>query len=128
MKYAQPGDSDLDIDIDGITLTAVVVDEQEILLRGEGGFGEFLSTQGERALFRPGEADEGVEEMEAHLYFPAVPSRLFDKLVDRLEDWRDRAVPLRLCGAPGRMFTLIENEARWLPLPRAQWEELTVPD
>lgn len=43
---------------------------------------------------------------------------MFALLVERLLAWRDQAIPLRVCGAPGRMFTIIEDYRTWLPLPR----------
>jgi len=121
-EYAEPGDPDLDIDVDGLTLTAVVVTGREVLLRATGGFGSFIDTKGEIANFEPGDPVQELEELEGRLYCPYASDETFNYMVDLLMQWRDRAVPLRMCGAPDRMFSLIENREVWIPLPRREHE------
>lgn len=119
---AKPGDHDLDIDLDGLTVTAVVTDDRHILVRYVGGFGSWVCDDGTLAAFAPGDGG-GVTEAESHLILDHCSDDEFGVYVERLEGWRDRAVPLRLCGAPDRMFTVIEDRATWLPMPRRPIEE-----
>lgn len=116
--YAEPGDPDLDFDVDGVTLVSVVVQDREILFRAEGGFGEWTNIEGERTVFEPGAEHGGVHEIEGRLWFPNAKQSMFDLVVERMERWRDNAVPLRMCGAPGKLFTLIEDNDSFLLLPR----------
>ena len=115
---AQPGDTDLDIDVDGVTVTAVVVNGRELLIRMTGGFGSWTDTTGQRAEFPPGDDTVTVTEVTGTLILESADQHVFASYVSILETWRDRALPLRLCGAQGRMFSLIEDRDRWLPVPR----------
>lgn len=117
-ECAQPGDDDLDLDVDGITLTAVVVDKPEILVRFTGGFGTWICVGGTRATFAPGDDEAGVQEGEIHVVLNTAEESAFELYVMALERWRDRAVPLRLTASPTRMSRLAEDEDNWLPVPR----------
>lgn len=118
-RIAQPGDPDLDIDVDGATVTAVVAVDRHIVVHLRGGFGSMVNSDtGELATMPPGHPTAGVETATLHLWLPDAPDRLFDTYVSTLERWRDTAVPVRICGAPGRMFTAIEDRSSWLAIPR----------
>lgn len=117
-RLAKPGDDDLDLDLDGVSVVAVVVLGREVLVRVEGGFGRFVTTDGTEALMPPGDPRTGVEFGELVLVLEAMSEEGFAAYLARLEEWRARSVPLRLCSAPGRMTTLIEDASVWLPMPR----------
>lgn len=38
--------------------------------------------------------------------------------VARLERWRDQAVPVRMCAAPGRLSLLVAENGDFVPWPR----------
>lgn len=116
---AQPGDDDLDLDIDGVTLTAVVRMGHEIWIRGVGGFGQFNSAGGGWET-EPGDDECSETEVSLMVGFPTTPPENVDQYVSILETWRDRAVPLRICAAPGRLTTMIEDAGHWLPVPRGE--------
>lgn len=116
---AKPGDPDLDLDVDGVTLVSVVMYGTEILARFEGGFGEFDATDGTRAVMEPGDPVAGVTEMNLTVGYTDPDPEWFAKVVEQLEKWRDTATPLRVCAAQGRMTTVIEDRGTWLPFPRS---------
>lgn len=122
---AQPGDGDLDLDVDGLTLSALVVSDRHVLVGFRGGYGTWVDVDGARATFAPGDPAAGVTEGQLDLFLPDASDSLFTMFVDRLQGWLDRSVPLRMCAAPGRMSTLIEDRSTFLPLPR---RELPDPD
>jgi hypothetical protein len=113
-RYAEPGDPDLDLDVSGVRLRAVVAEGAEVLLLLSGGGGRLRdadtglmtdvdSVEGDaRVQCEPGDEDAG----------------WFRFLVGRLEGWRDRGTELRMCGAPGKATVLIEDRRTWVPLPR----------
>lgn len=117
-RIAQPGDRDLDIDLDGLTITAVVRLAHEFLIRATDGFGRFRSTDDTWAEYEPG-ADTAME-VQFNFGMPDASEQLLAEYQNRLERWRDSACPLHLCGAPGKMFSLIEDRSIWLSLPRTQ--------
>ncbi|MFD6565473.1 hypothetical protein [Micromonospora profundi] len=63
---AMPGDPDLDADVDGLTVTAVVhnTDTRELLVKLVDGHGHFIDTTGRRREFTPGEPDRRVKHAE----------------------------------------------------------------
>jgi hypothetical protein len=120
---AKPGDDDLTVDVDGVTITAVVVGEgHEVLIETTGGFGRFLTTSGEWYTSDPGDGD--VEETELRLSLARMGDDTFAQYVARLEQWRDEAIPLRLCLAPGRAGTIIAARDEWLPFPSSPYPDV----
>lgn len=117
-KAAWPGDEDLDIDIDGVTLTAVVRGDKDLLVYGGGGFGWWVCADGSRARFAADAPDTGVTDFSMVAGFPGASEETIAAYASLLEDWRDRAVPLRICGARGKAFAIIEDSDNWLALPR----------
>lgn len=115
---AQPGDPDLDIDVDGVTLTAVVREGPHLLVAGSGGYGAWVGVDGEPAVFAPGDESSKITELNLNGYFPNSDEEFLAEFSARLEQWRDQQVPVRICGAPGRMTTLIVDRDNWLPFPR----------
>jgi hypothetical protein len=111
---AQPGDPDLDCDVSGLTVTAVVAQGREILARLTGGHGRWTDRD-------TGEQVSGVVQVVTELqanFAGDMPEDLFAALIVRLERWRDRAVPLRMCAAPGRVSLLVADGGDFLPWPR----------
>jgi hypothetical protein len=120
---AKPGDEDLTLDVDGVTITAVVVgDGQELLVETTGGFGRFLATNGDWFNSLPGDGE--VHETELRLCLERMSEATFVDYVERLELWRDQAVPLRLCLAPGRAGTIIATRDEWLPFPSTPFPDV----
>jgi hypothetical protein len=117
-KIAKPGDPDLDLDIDGVTVTAVVVVGHELMVRTTGGWGTWISTDGTRFTAEPADPDSCVVEGQFNVAYPQYPKSAAEQAV-HLEAWRDTATPLRICGAPGKLTTIIENNDRWIMLPRS---------
>lgn len=111
--WAEPGDPDLDIDIDGVGVIGVVVLGREVLVHIAGGLGRFKSTE----TGRMEDIDEVVDS-ELRMQIREGSETDFEALKTVLFDWQDRRVPLRIVGAPGKMFTIIEDRNRWLPFPR----------
>lgn len=120
-RVAQPGAADLDFDVDGLTITAVVSTavERMIVPRLVDGYGWWRCGDGAVETFLPGDDPQArVAAVEAHICYPMMPPILFAQLVTRLEGWRDAGTPLRMCAAPGKATTLIEDLDRWVALPR----------
>jgi hypothetical protein len=113
-RFAEPGDPDLRLDLDGVTINSVVRADTELWVSGSGGFGFWVSG-GRRAEFPPGGDDE-VTEFSMRAGFPDSPDDQIDAMYRRLCAWRDRAVPVRVCAAPGRLTTLSGDDG-WLPFP-----------
>ena len=113
-RLARAGDDDLDVDVDGVTLTGVVRAGHEVWVRGHGGFGHF---EGSDELWQrePGDDDAELTDLEIVVGLPTATDAQFDSLCEILERWRDEQTPLRLCAAPGRFSTLIEDTRRWVP-------------
>lgn len=118
-QLAKPGDPDLDIDVDGVTITSVTRMGHEIWMMARGGWGGFHATDGTEFHADPGEEVAHLTELEMLAGYPEGSPEMLDEITSRLEEWRDQATPLRVCGAPGRMFTMIEDQSRWLPFPRS---------
>jgi hypothetical protein len=113
-----PGDPDIDLDVDNITLTAVVRIDHEFLVRAVGGFGWWHTASGAVARFEPGDPESSVTEVNLRVGLPDMSPAGLDRYEERLCRWRDGAVPLRLISAPTRMASLIADRDDWLPLPR----------
>ena len=111
-KLAKPNDPDLDLDLDCVTIKAVVVVDREILVQFEGGFGRWFS-EGKMS-----EVD-AVLDGQITARIPDGSDKMFATLVGRLVEWRERQTPLRMCSARGRLTTLIEDRGKWIPLPRS---------
>lgn len=120
-RVAKPGDPDLDYDLDGVTITAVIAADEprELLVRTIGGYGWWIDTAtGERVDFPPGDPDACVRDGEMGACMPTMPGWLWRRYVATLERWRDQATPLRIVSAPGRATLLIEGPSKFLPWPR----------
>lgn len=114
-KIAKPGDEDLCVDVDGVTVAGVVCIGNEVLVHLTGGWGTICAESGVTVI-EPGDQGECFADSDAVITFRGT-SELLARFVARLEGWRDTAMPLRLCCAPGRMSILIEDFDKWLPLP-----------
>lgn len=104
---AVPGDPDLTFDVAGMTLTGVVYEEQTLVLYARGGYGFWIDTDGERCQFRLGDPVSEVETMSFTVDYDAEDSGWFTPAYRLLCRWRDDAVPVRMCAAPGRVSVLI---------------------
>lgn len=108
-RLALPGDADLDFDVSGLVVTAVVpTAEQELLVRLAGGRGRFGGD--------PDPVSNVSSDVRA--YFFGTPAEMFAAFVTRLQRWRDTRAPIRMCAAPDRLMVLIDNEGHFLPIPR----------
>lgn len=116
-RVAKPGDPDLDFDIDGLTITSVVRDGNHILVGGRGGFGRWRNAQG---IYNAAPGDTGAHLTEFTLAVGYANDDLADRVYNTFVDWRDRAVPLRMTGAPGKVSAIIEDADHWLPIVRAR--------
>lgn len=116
-RFSQPGDEDLTCDIDNVTLTAVVVLGRQIEIGFRDGFGQWICADGTVAVFEPGDSDAKVTEGSISVQLDTMDDATFTSYADRLIEWRDRAVPLRICIAPGRPGSIIEDTKTWLPFP-----------
>lgn len=116
-SLAKPGDPDLDLDVDGITITSVVRMGHEIWVRATGGFGFWGGSDPWSAP--PGSHRAEDTEMQLVAGYPHSPEVMIGLVVAVLEQWRDQATPLRLCAATDRLMTLIEHPNLWLPWPRS---------
>lgn len=115
--YAQPGDLDLDCDVEGLTITAVVAsDTCELMVRFVGGTGWWLDSDDQRVEFAGG--DDRVDEFTINAKFQEQDAPTFASFVDRLYRWRDTGARLRLCCAPYRFTTVIHTRSDWLMFPR----------
>lgn len=111
---ALPEDPDLDYAVTSLTVTSVVTTEtQELLVRLDGGTGWW---QGDR--------HSDAVECNVSGYFPDSPPDLFAAFAARLTRWRDSGVPIRICGAPGRMTLLIDDAGAFVPFPRCDHPRL----
>ena len=121
---AQPGDTDLEVDVDGVTVIAVLRTGQDVYLQLEGGFGGWIDAEdGTWFEMPPGDDVARVERVELALCFPTMSDDLIGEYLAPLERWRDEATPLHLCYAADRLGTLSEDEQHWLPLPYHQFPE-----
>lgn len=118
-RLAQPGDPDLDFDCDNVTIVAVVVHGRTIVTGFSGGFGWWRCKDGTIARFEPGDPNAGLTDGEITTTLNHIDDEAFDRYVAQLEEWRDRAAPLRMVCAPGRPSMIIEDREKWLPVPRA---------
>lgn len=116
-RVAKPGDPDLDLDVDGLTVTAVVSTDREVLIRMVGGYGWFRKVTGGWFTCLPGDGG-GVTEAQVGVWLPEMPGDRFSDYVGQLERWRDGRVPLRMCAAPGKVSMLIADRHEFLMLPR----------
>lgn len=114
---ARPDDVDLDVDIDGISVTAVVLLGDDLLVRFTGGWGTVGESYGPAVDVLPGEEETSLTA-EALVQWSSDSPKIISEYVELLERWRDLGTPLHLVGAPGKMFALLEDEEQWLPLPR----------
>lgn len=117
-KVALPGDPDIDIDLDGLTLVSVVRDGGEIIVRLTGGYGFWINADGGHDWFRLG-TDARVDDVDINIDFGRDRLDLVDWIYSKLCGWRDTGYPLRMCCAPGKASALIGAGADdWVMLPR----------
>jgi hypothetical protein len=121
-EIAVPGDPDLDLDIDGVTITSVIALGCEILISAKGGFGSWVDADGEVSVFPPGDESSGITDVEIAVgWHDSEKTRVYVKAMTTLLcRWRDQEVPLHMCCAPGKMSSLIEDANIWVPLPRSE--------
>lgn len=110
--HASPDDDDLDADLTGLAITAVVDMDQRILARARGGHGYLADGDGGRNHF------QGQGDFTFTIQMASAPAMLFNHYVTVLEQWRDSDTPVRLLCAPGRASLLTDPDGRALVLPR----------
>ncbi len=112
LPHASPDDDDLDADLVGLAITAVVDMDQRILAHARGGHGYLADGSGGRNHF------QGQGDFTFTIHMAGAPAMLFDHYVTVLEQWRDSDTPVRLLSAPGRASVLTDPDGRSLALPR----------
>lgn len=112
-QVARPGDADLDIDVDGITVRSFVRDGGDFIVVAEGGSGWWIS--GGKVAQVP-----TVGEVQLAFGFKMRPGHegVLDDIAGWLDRWALAGTPLRLVGARGKMAALIDRHGPALPIPR----------
>ena len=114
---AMPGQPDLDIDVDGLTVQRVHLDPntRTITLRLADGFGRYYDTDG-AAFVQPGDSTRIDSDWVVRM--PDVTGTGWNEYTATLWRWWEQQTPVRLCAAPGRYTLLIEDRSTFLPFPR----------
>ncbi|WP_433460628.1 hypothetical protein [Micromonospora sp. CA-248212] len=117
---ARPGDRGLDADVDGLTVARVGVDANTRSLSVDlvDGFGRFVDTTGGEQTFPPGDPNARVSTAAVTAWLPGMPQANWDEYVTVLRRWWETGTPVRMCAAPGRYTTLIEDRNTFLLFPR----------
>jgi hypothetical protein len=112
-RIAQPGDPDLDCDLVDVRIGSVVVDHdsREIIIGYRDGHGRWIDITG---------TDGPVNNVTGtvSMMLPDIPGDMWANMVGQLESWRDTNTSLRMCSAPGRLSTLVEDRDRYVLIPR----------
>lgn len=109
-------DTDLLVDVHGLTVVSVVTWGREVLAMTRGGAGWWIA-DGERYEL-DGDDGQWIEECEIHVNLQHMRRRHFAAYVARLERWRDEATPLRFVYPyPPQPGVLIESADIWAPVP-----------
>lgn len=112
-EIAEPGDDDLDLDVVDVRITSVVRVDDELWVRGLGGFGRWVD--GGAMVDVP-----TVTELSLRARYPHASEDAMSARYLLLCRWRDDATPLRICSAPGRASTFTAPDGTWMPLPRGR--------
>lgn len=110
---AMPGDTDLDLDLSDLRLTAVVRAGERFLLQTRGGRGRYTS---DGSLVSTDEWPVQDITLSFAMADPPGDEGATDLTYTVLMGWRDRGAPLRLIGAPGRQIVLFEPGGFGVPL------------
>lgn len=113
-QLAMPGDPDLDCDVNGLVVTAVIAnkDTREIMIRAEGGQGQWVDADGNHT-----EVDN-ITDLDMTARFPDMADQVWADYTAILYRWRDDGTTLRMTCAPERITLLIETRDVFLPFPR----------
>lgn len=120
--FAAPGESDLDFDVDNLTLTSLVVLDEELCFELRGGVGAWAQS-GDVPVAEVPAAEELVNDVtcEVALELPlSLGTTYREWYLARLRRWEDDQTLLRLVSAPGRPSTLMEDTDSWVVIPRAR--------
>lgn len=113
-EIARPTDADLDVDLSGVTIRQVGLQDGVADIAFGGGCGS-ITAHGERhdvlGTFR------GRFELLPAAGVPGADAAFF-RCLATVDRWRHDGVPLRVIGAPGRMTVFMEDEQHWLPVSR----------
>jgi hypothetical protein len=117
---AWPGDDDLDVDLDNLTVLLVDADfvDQQLTVVLSGGFGTLVASGGHRLTIEPGDPHLRIRELGLRIPAATDPTAVFGERVARFERWRQTSTPLRLVAAPGRQTVLMEDLTGWTAIPR----------
>lgn len=113
---AMPDDTDLDLDLSSLRLSAVVRVDDRFLLQVRGGTGLYTE---DGCLVRTQQRPVKDITLSFAMSDPPGAEGATDLTYTVLMGWRDRAVPLRLIGAPGRQNVLFEPRGFAVPLATA---------
>lgn len=102
----------IDCDIQGMTLEVISVLGRTIIMRGNGGTGWWVNSDGVTV-----EVDE-VNDMEAVISLPEAPEHVWTLIHDQLLAWAEQSTPLRFIGAS---VNLLWDGTMLIPLPRSNF-------
>lgn len=107
-----------DMDIDACTLVSYARFNAEFIIQLEGGFGTWIdSTTHEEA--RVGRSKASIAFGYVHPQGEEYTEALANNIDVILSRWQSEETLLRLVCAPGKFTVLIEDENKFLPIPRA---------
>lgn len=120
-NVAKPGDSDLELDLDNITLGRLDIEDLHFKLEFVGGFGTFLEADSAVQVdIQPGESAvaAGIGEIEFEFEgLHEVDLTTLASYKEKLLAWQQQATPLRLLYAPSKQGLLMEDYNSFLVLP-----------
>lgn len=116
-RVAEPGDDDLDFDVDNLLITAIIGFDGNLILRFAGGDGWWVNHD---------EDDRVVEDMhdissEVTLRFQEDSwARMEGAFMAIVKAWHENHIPIRMLCAAGRATLCIGHDGKLLPLPRTR--------
>ena len=122
LGFAGPGDADLDFDVDNLTITALIVGDEDVAVDLAGGLGSW-SQPNEGPVAAVPAASDLIERVsvEVTVGLPLSLDVAYRKrYVAILRKWEVEGTLLRLLGTPDRPSTLMEDAEIWLVVPRSK--------
>jgi hypothetical protein len=120
-RFAWPGDPDLDVDLDSLTIAGVVHRGGEVTVTLGDGCGWFDVGEFVRVEIPPGSTSR-VGGVAVRFDPVGLPTTAEDDLalrLTRIDRWMTTRLPLRLVAAPDRAVVLMESATSWLAGTRA---------
>jgi hypothetical protein len=120
--FAHPGDPDLDIDIDNLTLFGLLILDTEVSFQLHGGVG-LWSMPDESPIPAGPDPKDWLERASGTItvgFPPSIPAYAREWYLSRLRRWETLSTPLRMLSSPGRSSTLMEDNETWVMIPRSK--------